>query len=102
MIQEFKTALQLWRLIPVSVIVIDDIIIAIIIIVVAVAASVATSLLIQPAAQNREPPELEDIQAPTAEEGREIPVLFGTRNIKGANVVWYGDFESTAVRRRSP
>jgi hypothetical protein len=102
MIQEFKDMMRVGRLLPILVIGIDDLIIAIIIIVVAVAASVATSLLIQPAAQNREPPELEDIQAPTAEEGREIPVLFGTRNIKGANVVWYGDFESIAVRRRSP
>lgn len=43
----------------------------------------------QPAAKS---PDLDDIQVPTAEVGRPIPVLFGTREIKGANVVWDGDF----------
>ena len=37
------------------------------------------------------PAALEDFSVPTAEIGREIPVLFGTRWIKSPNVVWYGD-----------
>ena len=40
----------------------------------------------------------DNISVPTAEEGRAIPVLFGTRMIEGPNVVWSGDFE--AVPRR--
>lgn len=36
---------------------------------------------------------LGDFQLPTAEEGRAIPVVFGTCKIKGSNVVWYGDLE---------
>ncbi len=43
---------------------------------------------------------LEDIQAPTAEDGREIPVLFGTRDIAGPNVTWYGDFRAVAVKKK--
>lgn len=34
--------------------------------------------------------ELKDYQIPTAEEGRPVPVVFGTVTVKGANVSWYG------------
>lgn len=37
---------------------------------------------------------------PIAEEGREIPVLFGTRDITGPNVVWYGDFSAVAIKSK--
>ena len=43
---------------------------------------------------------LEDFQLPTAEEGRGISVLFGTRDIKGPNVVWYGDLKVQAVKKK--
>ena len=43
---------------------------------------------------------LGDFQVPTAEDGREIPVLFGTRDITGPNVVWYGDLKTTAVKAK--
>lgn len=33
----------------------------------------------------------------TAEEGRAVPILFGTRRIKNANIAWYGDQSQTAV-----
>jgi len=45
-------------------------------------------------------PELGTVEAPTAEEGRAIPVLFGTRWIKQTNVVWYGDIRTEAVRKK--
>lgn len=47
------------------------------------------------------PAGLGDIKAPTAEAGREIPVLFGRRKITGPNVVWYGDLRVTAVKKKS-
>lgn len=53
-----------------------------------------------PKPQTSPPAGLGDIQAPTAEEGREIPVLFGTKDVKGPNVVWYGDFQSKAVKAK--
>ncbi len=43
---------------------------------------------------------LGDVQAPTAEEGRPIPVVFGTVLITGANVVWYGDLVATPIRKK--
>ena len=45
-----------------------------------------------------DPAGLGDFDVPTAEIGREIPVLFGTRDISGANVVWYGDLLVEKVR----
>ena len=51
----------------------------------------------QPKPQNGKPNGFEDVQAPTAEEGIEIPVLFGTRVINGSNVCWYGDFSSRPI-----
>lgn len=36
--------------------------------------------------------------APVAEEGKEIPVLFGTRELKAPNVVWWGDTKAIPVK----
>lgn len=44
------------------------------------------------------PPVLEDIGVPTAEQGRPIPVLFGTRTIKSPNVTWFGDLRYKSVK----
>jgi len=33
-----------------------------------------------------------------AEEGRPIPVVFGTVTITGANVLWYGNLRSTKIK----
>jgi hypothetical protein len=43
------------------------------------------------------PPSLEDIDAPTAEEGKAIAVVFGTVWAKSPNVIWYGDMKTTAI-----
>lgn len=51
-----------------------------------------------PAAQP--PSEISDFDVPTAEEGRPIPVVFGTVKIKGANVLWYGDFYTLPITKR--
>lgn len=44
---------------------------------------------------------LDDVRAPVAEIGKEIPVVFGTRDIANANVVWYGDLRTTPVKTSS-
>lgn len=49
---------------------------------------------------NARPAGLGDFQVPTAEAGREIPVLFGTRVLKGPNVVWYGHLRTIAVKSK--
>lgn len=63
-----------------------------------VAFVVAVSMIPKP--QDPTPASFEDLEAPTAEEGRDIPVLFGTRDISGPNVVWYGDLKVEAVRKK--
>jgi hypothetical protein len=44
------------------------------------------------------PAGLGDVQAPTAEVGRPIPVIFGTVMLRGSNVLWYGDLSTTDIK----
>lgn len=44
-------------------------------------------------------PTLEDIKAPTAEQGRPIPIPFGTVWVEGPNVVWYGDLHYEPIKK---
>lgn len=53
-----------------------------------------------PKTETQPPAGLDEIEAPTAEAGREIPVLFGTRKLTGPNVVWYGDLRVTPVKKK--
>jgi hypothetical protein len=48
-------------------------------------------------ADAQKPASLADIDAPTAEPGRPIPVVFGLVLLKSANVVWYGDLDYQGV-----
>jgi hypothetical protein len=68
------------------------------IIVFIVALVAAYSMMPKP--QSQPPAGLGDIKAPTAEEGREIPVIFGTRDVEGPNVVWYGDLRADPIRKK--
>ena len=43
---------------------------------------------------------LEQFTVPTAEEGRPIQVLFGSRYITGPNIVWYGDLQAKGIIER--
>lgn len=58
------------------------------------------SYALAPKPQTTPPAGLGDIKAPTAEEGREIPVLFGTCEIRSLNCVWYGDLRTVAVKKK--
>src|SRR5882672_6809189 len=42
---------------------------------------------------------ISDFQFPTAEEGRPIPVVFGTVDITGPNVLWYGDLRVRTIKK---
>jgi hypothetical protein len=44
---------------------------------------------------------LEDFDLPTAEEGRPVPVVFGTVRITGSNVLWYGDLSTQKIKKSS-
>ena len=63
-------------------------------------ASLVVSYAMIPKPESRPPAELDEIQAPTAEVGREIPVLFGTRKMDAPNVVWYGDLRTVPVKKK--
>lgn len=62
--------------------------------------SLVISYATRPKMEKPKPAGLNEISAPTAEVGREIPVLFGTRKITGPNVVWYGDLRTSPVKKK--
>lgn len=57
----------------------------------AVVISVAISILLRPKVKKPKPDAVKDLEDPTADAGRPIPVVFGTITIKGLNVLWFGD-----------
>ncbi len=61
--------------------------------------SMAISYANRPKPQNAKPAGLSDFNVPTAQDGRAIPVLFGTRDISGPNVVWYGDLKVVPIKK---
>lgn len=44
------------------------------------------------------PASLSELDAPTAEPGRPLPVVFGTVRMKAPNIVWYGDLGNSPIR----
>ena len=67
---------------------------------VGVALALIATFALRPKPQTQPPAGLSEIKVPTAEDGREIPVLFGCRPLRGANVVWYGDFKTEAIKSK--
>lgn len=47
--------------------------------------------LLAPKPKQEKPPEAEDMDDPTAEAGRPVPVVFGTIQVKGMNLLWFGE-----------
>lgn len=41
---------------------------------------------------------VKDLENPTAEAGRELPVVFGTMTIKSPNCLWYGNKSSRTYK----
>jgi hypothetical protein len=68
--------------------------------VLAVSTLLSLALAPKPKQQEAVAEDLQGIKVPTAEEGRPIPVLFGTRDIQNQNVVWYGDLATQAVKKK--
>lgn len=62
--------------------------------IIAAVVSVALNLIFAPRPKAPKPEEARDIELPTAEAGRPIPVVFGTLRITGLNVLWYGEKRS--------
>lgn len=57
--------------------------------------------LLRPKPKGPKPAALDDINFPTAEESRPIPVVFGTCKVAGPNVTWYGDLRTKAIKKSS-
>ena len=68
--------------------------------IVGAAIALVASFALRPKPQSQPPAALEDLTVPSAEDGREIPVVFGCRKIKAPNVVWYGDLRTTAIKAK--
>lgn len=49
------------------------------------------SYALMPKVKNTQPVAMKDMDNPTAETGRAVPVIFGTITISGVNTIWYGD-----------
>lgn len=46
------------------------------------------------------PASISDVDAPVAEEGKPVPVVFGTVYLRAPNVLWFGDFRSSAIKKK--
>lgn len=55
------------------------------------------SVAMAPKPSPPKPASLEDFDVPTAEQGREVPVVFGTVTITGPNVIWYGNLGTQEI-----
>jgi len=65
--------------------------------------SVAISYLLAPKPKTPDEPEaagLDQFRLPTAQVGREFPVLFGRKKITSQNVVWYGDLDIEEITEK--
>ena len=47
--------------------------------------------MLMPKPKQPKPPSVEDLEDPTAEAGRPIPVIFGSITVSGTNIIYYGD-----------
>ncbi len=64
-------------------------------------ATTVIGMLIRPKQNGPQASSLGDFQFPTAQEGRAIPVVFGTCKISGGNTVWWGDLTKSPVKQKS-
>lgn len=57
--------------------------------------------LIMPKPKQEQPAEVKDLEDPTAEAGRPLPVVFGSVLVKGLNVMDFGDKRTIMRKLRS-
>lgn len=60
---------------------------------------VAIAVALAPKPPGQQPASLSEINVPTAEQGRPIPKVFGTRIVQSPNIVWYGDLGYNAIKK---
>lgn len=67
---------------------------------IAIAISIIAALL-TPRPKTAKGAPARDLENPTAEAGRPIPVVFGTVTVKGGNILWFGDKSIQTVKVRA-
>lgn len=55
------------------------------------------AVALQPKPPGVKPATLSEVDAPTAEQGKPVPKVFGTYVVQSPNVVWYGDLSYTKI-----
>ena len=60
-------------------------------------ATTALSYLLRPEPEQPKPAALKDFNVPTADEARDIMVIFGTCWVPDPNCVWYGDLRAEPI-----
>lgn len=63
-------------------------------------AGIAIAYLLRPKVPSRSDA-TKDLEDPTADAGRPIPVVFGTITVKGLNVLWFGDKSHRTYKTRA-
>lgn len=53
-------------------------------------AMLVVSYALMPRPKVAKPEAAKDMESPTAEAGRPVPIIFGTITVSGVNVLWYG------------
>lgn len=56
--------------------------------------------LIMPKPKPPKPPAAKDLEDPTAEAGRPMPVVFGTLTVKSPNIIWYGEKKTIETEKK--
>jgi len=60
--------------------------------------SLVVSYSLAPKPETEPPAALQDFKVPSAEEGKELGVVFGTVWIESPNVTWYGDLKAVPIK----
>lgn len=67
---------------------------------IAVVLSVA-SYLLAPKPQRANAAAREDVEVPTADEGRPFYIVFGTRDVEASVSAWHGDIKTVPIKKKS-
>lgn len=46
-------------------------------------------------------PGIDSVKVPTVDSSRDIPVIFGTVDIRSPHIAWYGDLETEAIKEKT-
>lgn len=67
-------------------------------IIIAVAMAILAYVL-SPKPKGQQQPKAQDLQTPTVDAGRAIPVVFGRVRVKSPNLLWMGGQRSTEIKK---